>query len=165
MGATDWLPSLVVFKDYGGNWNAYLEAIYGMFKKDFIDSKPDFFGRRMGLIRNPVSLGKEATFWHFISEGKVEDDRLPDFRRCERIKWPKPIIESADDGSKVKWWSDKRQTDTRILIALSDFTYIVVLLDKGNYLLPLTAYNIDKSHRQDKYRKEYEEFNKSSKKS
>lgn len=26
--APDWLPPLVLFNDYGGDWDAYLDAIY-----------------------------------------------------------------------------------------------------------------------------------------
>jgi hypothetical protein len=75
------------------DWNRYLDALYAWFTQDFIDSKPVFQGRRLGLKRHPMSHGKEATFWHMIQEGKEEEQRTPDFRRCERIRWPKPIIE------------------------------------------------------------------------
>jgi hypothetical protein len=68
----EWLPPLVLFS---GNWNAYLTAIYDWFKKDFIDSKPVFQGRQLGLKRLPITEGKEATFWHMISEGKNEEER------------------------------------------------------------------------------------------
>lgn len=47
----DWLPPLVLFNDYGGNWHAYLDAVYAFFKQDFVDSKPQFQGRRLGLKR------------------------------------------------------------------------------------------------------------------
>lgn len=165
MCAMGWLPELLLFEDYNGDWNNYLEAIYEVFKRDFIDSKPDFFGREMRLKRHPVSNGKEATFWHFISEGKNEDERTPDMRRCERIRWPKPFIESADDGAKVKWWSNKRGAETRILLTAEDFSYVVILADRGNYILPWTAYYLDKPHRRIKLRKEYEEFRKRNNKS
>lgn len=56
------------------------------FYLDFLDSKPVFQGRRLGLKRHPLSQGKEATFWHMISEGTTEEKRTPDFRRCERIR-------------------------------------------------------------------------------
>ncbi|MNH30689.1 hypothetical protein D3C79_909980 [compost metagenome] len=45
--------------------------------------------KRLGLKRHPVIQGKEATFWHMISEGNDEAERLPDLRRCERIRWPR----------------------------------------------------------------------------
>lgn len=93
----DWLPPLVLFTDYGGNWNRYVEALYSYFKQDFVDSSPSFRGTQLALKRHPMEHGKEATFWHLISEGQVEDKRVPNLRRCERIRWPRPIIEYVDD--------------------------------------------------------------------
>jgi len=81
-----WLPPLVLFNAYGGDWRSYLDAIYNFFREDFVDDKPTFQGRRLGLKRHPLSQGKEATFWHMIQEGVVEENRTPDFRRCERIR-------------------------------------------------------------------------------
>ena len=46
--APDWLPPLVLFNDFGGDWDAYLEAIYAWFKRDFIDSKPCVSGTTAG---------------------------------------------------------------------------------------------------------------------
>jgi hypothetical protein len=98
-----WLPHLVLFEDSHGDWNAYVEILYAFFKQDFIDSKPCFQGRRLGLKSYPLTNGKEATFWHMTSEGKDEANRTPDLRRCERIRWPKPLIENNIDP-KVKYW-------------------------------------------------------------
>jgi hypothetical protein len=85
----DWLPELVTLQDYGGDWVRYLEAIYGHFRQDLVLTPPAYPGRRFALKRHPLVQGKEATFWHLISEGRVEADRLPDLRRCERIRWPR----------------------------------------------------------------------------
>ena len=65
----DWLPPLVALDDYGGDWERYLKAIYAYFKADFLDNKPFYQGVKMALKRHPVIQGKEATFWHLISEG------------------------------------------------------------------------------------------------
>lgn len=65
--APDWLPPRVLFSDYGGNWDAYLDAIYEWFKQDFIDSKPVFRRRRFGLKRHPMPHGKDATFRRMTS--------------------------------------------------------------------------------------------------
>jgi len=157
MSNSSWLPELVMFDEYNGDWLRYVEAIYSIFKADFIDSKPGFHGRRMGLKRHPVVDGKEATFWHFIQEGPVENERIPDLRRCERIRWPKPIIESSAKP-QVHWWSNKRGGETRILLALEDFSYVVVLADRGDYVLPWTAYYVEKMHSRKKLEKEFNEF-------
>ena len=106
--APDWLPPLISLGDYGGDWGAYLEAVYECFKQDFVYGKPVFQGRRLGLKRHPLSHGKEATFWHMIQEGAVEEDRTPDLRRCERIRWPRPTIEHDGDDA-VKVWRNRRR--------------------------------------------------------
>lgn len=159
---TSWLPGLIQLEDYGGNWTRYLDAVYTIFKRDFIDSKPSFLGYRMGLKRHRLEQGKEVTFWHFISEGIAETNRLPDLRRCERIAWPKPIIEAAQTD-RVRSWRNIRRREQRILIALSDFSYVVVLADRGEYILPWTAYLVEERHQREKLQKEYEAFKASKK--
>lgn len=158
--APDWLPPLVLFSDYGGNWDAYLDAIYEWFKQDFIDSKPMFQGRRLGLKRHPMTHGKEATFWHMTSEGVDEVNRTPDLRRCERIRWPKPVIEHADDP-KAKYWVSVKRNEDRIHIWLEDLDYVVVLADRRGFLLPWTAFLVTRDHTRSKLRKEYEAYWKS----
>ncbi len=153
---SDWLPPLVLFSDYGGDWDSYLDAIFSYFKQDFVDSKPVFRGRRLGLKRHPLTHGKEATFWHMIQEGAVEEDRMPGFRRCERIRWPRPIIEhDADEAIKV--WPNRRRREQRICLWFEQENYLVILADRGDYILPWTAYLVEQPHRQRKLRREYEE--------
>lgn len=158
--APAWLPPLVLFSDYSGNWDAYLDAIYEWFKQDFIDSKPVFQGRRLGLKRHPMTHGKEVTFWHMTSEGMDEENRTPDLRRCERIRWPKPVIEHTDD-SKVKYWVSVKRNEDRIHIWLEDLDYVVVLADRRGFLLPWTAFLVTRDHTRTKLRKEYEAYWKS----
>ena len=152
-----WLPPLVLLGDYGGHWDSYLDAIYAFFKRDFIDSKPMFHGRRLGLKRFPMAHGKEATFWHMTSEGLVEEERTPDLRRCERIRWPKPLIEHTDDTS-VKYWVTVKRNEDRIHIWLEDLDYVVVLADRKDYLLPWTAFLVTQNHTKGKLRKEHESY-------
>lgn len=155
--APDWLSPLVLLNDYDGDWNAYLDAIYDWFKQDFIYNKPIFQGRRLGLKRHPMARGKEATFWHFIQEGDVEEDRLPDLRRCERIRWPKPIIENDGDPA-IKIWRNQRGREERVCLWFEEENYLVILADRGSYILPWTAYMVEQTHRQKKLQREYEEY-------
>jgi len=155
--APDWLPPLVLLNDYQGNWDAYLEAIYGWFKRDFVDNRPLFQGRRLGLKRYPLSKGKEATFWHMISEGRDEENRLPDLRRCERIRWPKPVIEHETD-TLIKYWISVKSNENRIHIWFETEDYLVVLADRKGFLLPWTAFLVTREHTREKLRKEYKEY-------
>lgn len=153
----DWLPSLVLFNDYNGNWDIYVEAVYSWFKNDFVDSKPVFQGRRLGLKRYPLTDGKEATFWHMTQEGHIEDERTPDLRRCERIRWPKPVIEN-DADSHIKIWRNQRRREERVCLWFEKEEYLVILADRGEYILPWTAYLVRQPHRQRKLQKEYEAY-------
>ena len=155
---SDWLPDLLLLSDFDGAWDTYIAAVHEAFRKDFIhQNPPPFRGKRMGLKRHPIVDGMEATFSHFISEGKKESERTPDLRRCERIKWPRPIIEAVDTG-QVRCWPTRRGRNRRIVLAVEDYSYIVVLADRGDYLLPWTAYCVEQEHRRKKFRKEYEKW-------
>jgi len=153
----DWLPPLVLLKDYSGNWTRYVEAIYAFFKQDYVDSQPVFEGVRLALKRHPIEQGKEATFWHLISEGGKEEDRLPDLRRCERIRWPRPIIEHPDE-EVIKVWENQRRRETRVCLWLEQREYLVVLSRRKTYTLLWTAYPVTHSHRKRKLQKEYEAY-------
>ena len=156
-GSPDWLPPLVLFEDFKGNWDAYLDTIYMYFKQDFVESRPVFQGRRLGLKRHPLAHGKDATFWHMISEGQEEENRIPDFRRCERIRWPKPVIEHENDP-KVKYWVSVKRKEDRVHIWLEEEDYVVVLADRRGFLLPWTAFLVTRPHTKGKLRKEYEKY-------
>jgi hypothetical protein len=153
----EWLPELVLLEDYYGDWNFYLNALYNYFCQDFVRSKPIFMGVRLGLKRHPVLQGKEATFWHMISEGRVEEERIPDFRRCERIRWPRPIIEYSPNDN-IKIWENRRGSETRILLWLEEYDYLVILAKRKNFILPWTAYHIEYKSQRQKYQKEYEKY-------
>jgi hypothetical protein len=156
-GEFEWLPDLVTLRDCDGDWPKYLAMIYEHFCNDFVRSKPAYTGKRFALKRHPVSQGKEATFWHLISEGKNEEERTPDMRRCERIRWPRPMIEAIKSDC-VCVWRNTRGRNERILIAVDDFSYVVVLDDRAEYVLLWTAYSVEHDHQRRKFQKEYAEW-------
>jgi hypothetical protein len=151
----EWLPDLLLFSSYQGDWDRYQEALYEVFREDFIrNPPPTYAGKRFALKRHPLVLGKEATFRHLISEGPVEAARSPDLRRCERIRWPRALMLAPDHA--VRRWQTRRGTEDRPLIALPDFSYVVVLADRGEYVLLWTAYQVEEDHRRRKLRRDYE---------
>lgn len=156
----DWLPSLMRLEAYGGDTSAYLDALYERFAEDFVRSKPRFRGQELALKRHPVSQGREATFWHMVSEGKEELNRTIDSERCERIAWARAVIENADDP-RVLVWENMRGKERRICLWLEEQEYVVILADRRGYLLPWTAYTVTQPHRKRKFRKEYEKWQRS----
>lgn len=159
-----WLPPLITLEAYYGDWKSYLEAVYDVFKRDFIYDGAMFRNRIISIKNHPVEQGKEASFWHLISEGNTEEERIPDIRRCERIPWLKPIIQGVD-SEKVKSWPSTRHRDQRsgrrLVLSLPDFSYVVILADRRDYVLLITAYPVETEHRRRKLRKEYQSVTKS----
>lgn len=154
------LPELIELSQFGGNFARYLEAVYEIFTNEFVHNRPSFRGIKLGLKKYPVTDGKEATFWHMTSEGEDEQNRLPDLRRLERIKWPSFIINNSEHPY-LRVWENTRGTKTNILILHEAENYLVILRRGNGYLLPWTAYFIEYESRKKKLIKEYDEYIKS----
>jgi len=151
----NWLPKLLLLEDYHGNWQRYEDTIYAKFNTDFIFSKPTFQGS-MIYIKSPLFKGKERGFWHCIQEGKVEEKRTPDLRRCERIGWIRAIIEHAQEPS-VKAWQNERRGKTRQVLWCEDAEFLVVLEKRPNAWVLCTAYPVTEEYRKRKLRHEYQQ--------
>jgi len=151
-----WLPDLVEFID--GNWENYLSLIYRYFEKDFIHTRPIFRGQVVNHRHFPEDVdGKHAAFWHLIQEGKEEEHREPKLRRCERIRWPRPIIEHEQDEC-ILVWENERKGKTNICIFFSTINYLVVLGKRSSYVLLLSAYPIEFENRKEKLLDEYRAY-------
>ncbi len=151
------LPEIIELSQYGGDFHLYLEAVYQLFKRAFINNRPTYRGVRLGLKRYPLSQGKEATFWHMTSTGEDEATRLPDLRRLERIQWPAPMINQSEH-TYLKVWENTRGNKTNILIFHEKESYLVVLRKAKDYILPWTAYLIEYPSRKRKLLEEYEAY-------
>lgn len=154
----DWLPELVTLEEYKGDWGYYLEVLYSFFKDDFVNKVPRFNELGVG-IKHELLKGKEITFWHIVSEGDVEVDRIPSLRRCERIRWPRPIIEHNND-QEIKIWEIKKNRSKRVYLWFEEYDYLVVLVKRPSYYLLLTAFPIEQEHYRRKLHKEFNEFKK-----
>ena len=156
------LPVLIELSEFRGDFSAYLEAVYEIFKEDFVSSQPIFKGKRLGLKRHPLVDNKEYTFYHMTHEGNIEHERNPDLRRMERISWPRPLIDHSEH-EYIKVWRNIRRgtggTKSRILILHEQEKYLVVLDDRGNFILPWTAYPLG-SKKLNKLLKEYNNYKK-----
>jgi len=139
------LPDLIQLNDHNGNWERYENALYAIFNRDIVKCDLRFRGQKVNARRNPEHEQKWACFWHLISEGRVEDDRLPDLRRCERIQWVRWIVENADSDVQVDIWENKRKSQRNILLWYNEEYLVVLTIRKGYYLLK-TAYCTDQSH-------------------
>ena len=148
------LPDLVLF---GGDWNQYVEELYAVYLDDIVNSGLRFQGLPVKSQYRPPSLGKGYGFWHVISDGSTEEDRIPDFRRCERIRWISWLIQNADQDPRISWWENKRGHNTHVVIWIEEEEFVVVLAKRREYYLLKTAY-CPKPHRSRTFKKEREKF-------
>ena len=152
-----WLPEELRYDDYKGDWNKFLEAVYGVFERDFKHSCPRYKGFLL-VYDSRLEAGKEMAFWHLIQRHDCRaQDRIPDLRRCERIPWPKPIIENSVD-TRVSVWGKRIKREIRTHIWLEALDYIVVLYEKPRVVVLVTAYCTDIESQRRKLRKDREKF-------
>lgn len=154
MNTTAWLPPLVLLEGCGGDWSRYVATLYSYFRRDFIDRFPVLLGKPVGIFRNPIYDGKEETFWHIISENDPAGERFPDMRRCERICWPRAVIENISDAGILVWEKTTFKNETRICLWIEDSDYLVILVKTSTRYLLLTAFPIRERNKA-KIREEY----------
>lgn len=150
-------PDLLQFNAFGGDWPAYEAELHRIFMAEIASGNLQFRGVRVGCRRNPEAAGRWASFWHLVQEGRVEDERLPDLRRCERIRWVRWIIEKAPAHAEINEWQNTRGTETNTLLWYRE-EYLVVLAQRQGYWLLRTAYCTEQDGRIDKLRRERDAF-------
>jgi len=129
---------IVPYNSFGGDWEAFNEAIYEYFCENFIEDSPTYKGHEVGIKVWDKDDGKEGTFWHVTSEepkhtprGYNRNGRTPDIKRAERIRWIREIIENPTDTS-IKRWVEKIQGQDRHHLWYND-EFIVVLSEHPSY--------------------------------
>lgn len=148
------------YDQFNGDICAFIEAVYAVFKHDFIDSRPIFDDKPLSLKKRPFIEGKEYTFYHLTSEGDNENDRVFNIGRAECITFVRAIIDNINHPY-LKVWCNKRKGKERTLIFHEEESYLVVLEKRKNYTLLWTAYQVTRTHTYNKLMKEYKEYEKS----
>ncbi len=162
MSDISWLPKLELFEEYN-DWNKYEEALYAIFKNDFIDNTPDFDKKKIKFRWAPVEYGKPDAFFHVTCQDYDKNmNRVPDIRRCERIRWIREFIQRSnstpnlcDESYGIKAWRQPYKNKKRVCLLLEEERYIVVLEPRPNYYLLITAFYIEHDHYLEKKLKSY----------
>ena len=148
------LPDLFPFK---GDWESYEEGLYQIYLNDIVNAELSFKGLPIRCQYRPESKNKHFGFWHVISEGTQEEDRTPDFRRCERIRWIAYLITQAGTHQAISWWENKRGGNTHVVIWHESENFVVILAKRNGYYLLKSAYNAE-PHRTKTFIKERNSF-------
>lgn len=156
-------PDLIFMNDFPG-WDAYEDAIYAIYLETVAHARLTFRSWPLRVRFNSETKRKGHGFWHLVSEAPTQDnrneeERIPDLRRCERVRWVAWCILQADAGAPgFSWWENERGRDTHVVIWAEPHDYAVVLgkrpaqQGRSFYLLK-TAYCL-RSHAIRKFTKE-----------
>jgi hypothetical protein len=68
------------------------------------------------------------------------------------------MIEAVDKGLVRCWRNNRRANEERVIIAVNDFSFVVVLADRGDYVLLWTAYCVEYESRREVLRRECERY-------
>jgi hypothetical protein len=122
----DWLPPMLALS---GTWDKIVSDLYGIFEKDFKQGKPKFQHYMVWWDQRVLSGQRfEEGFWHLITrDDKDTGERIPDFRRAERLPWCAPVIINSDDSSINVWDYQESRRQIRTYVWLTDKDYCVIL--------------------------------------
>jgi hypothetical protein len=88
----DWLPAPLLFQ--GDSLDRFVAETFTIFDRNFIQTQPYYKTKPIRINATPTLLGYPETFWHCCSKDSDLNDgqRLPDFERCRRVPWLKPLL-------------------------------------------------------------------------
>ena len=150
-------PDLIELNEFGGNFQNYFNAVYAIFENDFIKTQPLYNGNKVAVRKYPEVDGLHRTFYHITHEGEDEENRSPDIRRMERIRFPRFVIEN-EPHQEILVRKNTRGKDERIVLFNEAENYILILTERKGFYMFITAYFIDTEHRKRKLLKEYETY-------
>jgi hypothetical protein len=157
-GAPEWLPPIV---SVSGRWSKVVKTLYAIFDQDFRKDGCIFDGRPVWWDRRKVDSPYDEGFWHLITKfDRVEDDRLLDPRRAERLPWCKPTVEHNGDPAVLVWDYEEGNSTRRTYVWLKDRDYVVLLdkkcVGKRNVAFLITAYYVGGSSTRANLTRKYE---------
>lgn len=147
-----WLPELITLDDFNGEWSSYESYLYDIFSKHFLETNPIFNGKIVRPRQHPMHNGKYESYFHITSgHYKEVEERVPDFRRCERIKWPKAMIENSkcnciDNCDNYLIWKKKYKNKFRYSLLLKNEKYLVILEERPKYYILISAFPLTYAH-------------------
>jgi hypothetical protein len=167
----EWLPDMLCVNPWRGNT---YDMLYDIFCRDIRDSDLRYFGKAVWIFRE-IEDGKESVFWHLTSrtvkpqkiprrkqkfyppgQTHIEEERLPDLRRCERLPWIRTLIEHPSEQEVYAW--DYEEGDqaikTYVWLKESDFVVIMKKYPDGKRRL-ITSFYVDSIYKQKDFEKKY----------
>ena len=155
-------------------WKNYEENLYQIFQNTFLINTLSFQNKMIRIKEYPKYNNYETAFIHLICKQESikttnPNDREPDLRRAERLHWIKfiitsyPCLENCINCHGILLYKEYYNGNTnrlRIKLFLPIERYLIVLEERKNYLLLITAFYIDNEKSLNKCYSRYLEYKK-----
>lgn len=154
--------SILVCEDFG-HFKEYEDGLFEIFLSKYENGAIVYNGLPVRMKHYPPNYGPRSGFYHLICENydhtQNEEDRVPNPRRCERLKWPETIIMSCGSQCpELLVWENKRHGKENIVLFCPELDYVVILSKRKNYLLLTTAYPVEYNNRRNNLLEEYNKY-------
>ena len=122
-----------------------IEALYAIFQRDFVKQPARYAGHEVWFFPEK-DRGKELIFWHLVEreDPPRSGNRLPDFRRSERLPWARPMLDNCSHPEIKAWDYEEGDGDVHTYVWLENSDYVIVMkrYRDGRRRL-ITAYYVD----------------------
>lgn len=159
-----WLPGLIPWnQEHGETWEQYEQRLFHVFQNEFRESF-QYDGKPVHYKRMPYDGIYPEAFMHLTTCNQDNSgSRLPDAERSERISWPRPVVEHHPFCEICEYtqctqpwvWRKNDKNKDRVKIYLPNQQYLVVLGERRDYWVLITAYYVNRQWSIDKLEKEY----------
>lgn len=142
----DWLPPIL---SLSGTWEQIVSTLYSIFEKDFKRARPSFQDHKVLWDRRILpNQSYEEGFYHLISiDDQSTGERIPDFRRAERLPWCAPTITHSNDNAVKVWDYLEGKGQIRTYVWLEEGDYCIVLeklkIQVRKRAMLITAFYVD----------------------
>jgi hypothetical protein len=147
-----WLPDTIELNP----WNEQtFENLYVTFCAEFRESQLSLSGSRVWYFPEKED-GRERIFWHLTHRDDERGERLPDPRRCERLKWVRAMLENCHDPEVLFWDFKESDGTVHTYLWLHEHKFAVILkkYPDGSRRL-VTSYFVDKEGKERTFRSKY----------
>ena len=149
-----WLPDLFPMD---GDWEQKLHNLYKIFVRDFVQHQPHLDVIEVWWDQRVLDGKFPEGFWHITTQGNPPN-RLPDFRRSERLPWCAPSINNSTDPIIIKW-DYQEGKKIRTYLWLERFDYVIILEKRhqrmGIIAFLITAFHVDGDRTRQQLKKKY----------
>ena len=148
--------NLILLEEFNGQFKNYDEYLYNeIFLKQIINNNIYFNNKLVKLKKFPKECNREQAYFHLTTIATDKNipwsEREPDFRRCERLHWMRPSIETnhielCGLPCFVYYTEIYKGNRTRIHLFNEKERYLIVLEDRNDYILLITAFYIHEDY-------------------